>query len=53
LMIRDVEAQVKKRNGVQLVFVALLSALFTVMTLYMLDLTKLPEMESALKQLRS
>jgi hypothetical protein len=52
LMIRDVEAQVKKRNGVQLVFVALLSAVLTVVTLFMLDLTKLPELESVLGRLK-
>ena len=43
LWLRDVEAQVRKRNGPQFVLVAILSALGTVMTMYILGLTTLPE----------
>jgi hypothetical protein len=43
LWIRDVEAQIKKRNGLQIVLVAILSALTTVLVMYMLGLTTLPE----------
>lgn len=43
LWIRDVEAQVKKRNGLQIVLVAVLSALWAVLSMYLLGLTTLPE----------
>ena len=34
----DVQAQMRKRNGLQLGFVAILSSLLTILTLYMLGL---------------
>lgn len=37
----DVTAQVRKRNGVQLVLVAILSSVLTLLTLYMLGLTNI------------
>lgn len=48
LWVRDVEAQIRKRNGAQLILVALLSALLTTLTLYMLNMTTLPEMDDVL-----
>ena len=42
LLLRDLEAQVKKRNGVQLVLVAFLSVVLTVATMYGLGLVKMP-----------
>jgi hypothetical protein len=43
LWIRDVEAQIKKRNGLQLALVAVLSALLTLVTLYCMGCTAFPE----------
>ena len=43
LWVRDVEAQVRKRNGIQLAFVAVLSAVLTVLTMWVLGLASLPE----------
>jgi hypothetical protein len=43
LWVRDVEAQVRKRNGIQLAVVALLSAVLTVVTMYFLGFTSLSE----------
>ena len=40
--LRDVEAQIRKRNGLQVAFIAFFSALATVVALYMLGLTTLP-----------
>ena len=44
LLIGDLEAQVRKKNGVQLVLLAVMSADLTVMTLHLLGLTTLPDL---------
>ena len=49
LWMRDVEAQVRKRNGLQVVLVAVLSALTTVLAMYILGLTTLPEPDFLLR----
>ncbi|ETN42082.1 uncharacterized protein HMPREF1541_04021 [Cyphellophora europaea CBS 101466] len=45
LWLRDVEAQVKKRNGAQLGLVALLSACLTILTMYLLGCVSFPDLE--------
>lgn len=49
LWLRDVEAQVRKRNGIQLVLVAVLSALLTVMVMHAGGFTSLPELNTWLQ----
>ena len=46
LLVGDLEAQVRKRNGVQLVLVAVLSAMLTLVSMYMLGITTLPEVSN-------
>ena len=42
LLLRDLEAQVKKRNGVQFLLVAFVAVLLTVATMHALGLVKMP-----------
>lgn len=43
LLLRDLEAQVRKRNGVQVLLVAVLSSLITMLTLCLLGCTNVPD----------
>lgn len=52
LFLRDVEAQVRKRNGVQIALVALLSSLLTLMAMYMAGCATIPELSGLLLQPR-